>query len=102
MAVVVHRGFFEELPKMEMVDEQEAEIAWFIYDLHQGKSETLDLKPVDIKYTKFESALARISTPEVGEVTVFAKSLETRIKAGKLFGEPPSSLVEPSVEPIDL
>ncbi len=102
MAVVVHRGFFEELPKMELVDENEAEIAWFIYDLQQGKAETLDLKLVDIKYTKFESALARISTPEVGDVDVFAKSLETRIKSGKLFGEPPSSLVEPSVEPINL
>jgi hypothetical protein len=102
MAVVVHRRFFEELPKLETVDDQEAEIAWLIYDLYQGKDEKLELKLVEIKYTKFESALVRISTPEIGEVEVFTKSLEIRIKSGKLFGEPPPSLIEPSVEPIDL
>lgn len=102
MAVVVHRRFFDEIPKLETVDEQEAEIAWLIYDVHQGKTQILELGLVDIKYTKFESALIRISTPEVGEIDVFTKSLETRIKSGKLFGEPPPSLVEPSVEPINL
>ncbi|MGC1378801.1 MAG: NotI family restriction endonuclease [Anaerolineales bacterium] len=102
MAVAVHRCFFEELPEMDMVGEQEAEIAWFIYDLEQGEAETLCLKLVDIKYTKFKAALARISTPEVGEIDVFKKSAETRIKSGNLFGEPLSSLVEPSVEPVDV
>jgi len=102
MAVVVHRCFFEELPEMDLVGEQEAEIAWFIYDLEQGEAETLCLKLVDIKYTKFKVALARISTPEVGEIDVFKKSVDTRIKSGQLLGEPLSSLVEPSVEPVDL
>jgi len=33
MAVVVHRGFFDELPELETVNEEQAEIAWFVYDL---------------------------------------------------------------------
>lgn len=103
MAVAVHHGFFEQLPKMETVEQKDADIAWMIYDLVFDKKVSLfSLQLSEIQYTKFQTALNRITMPEVGDVGQFAKSLEIRVKNGKLFGEPPESPIEPSVEPLDL
>jgi len=103
MAVVVHRGFFDQLPELKTVTPSEAEIAWFVYDLNMDKKTgTYQMQLHHAHYTKFQSALDRIITPETGDIRAFTKTLEKRIVAGRLFGEPPSSLVEPVVEPIDL
>jgi hypothetical protein len=102
-AVVVHRGFFEQLPSLDTVIEREADIAWLIYDLKRDKTtDTYQLHLSDTLYTKFETALSRITMPETGDVNDFMKTLEKRIRSGKLFGAPPSSPVEPAVEPVDL
>jgi hypothetical protein len=102
-AVVVHRGFFEQLPTLETSKEQEADIAWMIYDLERDKTtNTYQLSLFDIQYTKFETALNKITTPETGDVHSFTEALEKRIKNGKLFGTPPSNPVEPAVEPIEI
>lgn len=102
-AVVVHRGFFEQLPTLETSREQEADIAWMIYDLKRDKTtNTYQLSQFDIQYTKFESALSKITTPETGDIHSFTERLEKRIRNGKLFGTPPANPVEPVVEPIDI
>lgn len=103
MAVVVHRGFFERLPELETVEPKEAEIAWLIYDLVLDKAtNTYQMQLGQTRYTKFHTALDRIITPETGDMNKFTATLEKRITSGKLFGEPPSSPMEPSVEPMDL
>jgi hypothetical protein len=103
MAVVVHRGFFDELPDLETTEPDNAEIAWLIYDLAFDKTtNTYQMQLGQTRYTKFHTALDRIITPEIGDMNKFTATLEKRITSGKLFGEPPSSSVEPSVEPIDL
>jgi hypothetical protein len=102
MAVVVHRGFFEELPELESVAEKDAEIAWLVYNLERERADEFDLHISKIRYTRFESALDTITTPQVGNIQNFTTTLETRIKQKKLFGNPPSSQTEPSVEPVDV
>lgn len=102
-AVVVHRGFFEQLPTLEISREKEADIAWMIYDLKRDKTtNTYQLSQFDIQYTKFETALSKITTPETGDIQSFTVALEKRIRKGKLFGTPPANPVEPAVEPIDI
>lgn len=102
-AVVVHRGFFEQLPTLETSREQESEIAWMIYDLKRDKTtNTFQLSLFDIQYTKFETALSKITTPETGDIHGFTDTLENRIRKGKLFGTPPANSAEPAVEPIDI
>lgn len=103
MAVVAHRGFFEQLPRLETTKEKDADIAWMVYDLEFDKKKNLyDLRLSETKYTRFKTALDKITMPEVGDINQFTKALETRVKNRKLFGEPPESALEPSVEPIDL
>jgi hypothetical protein len=102
MAVVVHRGFFEELPELETVNEEQAEIAWFVYDLKRDSgTDAFRLHLSETRYTKFDSALEQIITPKTGNMNDFTKALETRIKKGKLFGNPPSNTIEPTVEPVE-
>ncbi len=100
-AVVVHKGFYEQLPALEEVEKTDAEIAWLIYDLRHDKSHNrYELVRSDVKYTKFESALTTITTPSIGEMTEFLKDLKARIKKGKTMGVPPSSAIAPEVEPL--
>ncbi len=101
MAVVVHQGFFDQLPSLEQVKESEAEIAWMIYDLrHDTAANRYLLESVDVKYTKFESALNTITTPAIGDMADFVKSLKGRIKSGKYMGSPQASEVPPEIEPL--
>lgn len=99
-AVIVHRGFFEQLPKLETVDPSEAEMAWFVYDLEvNGTTGRYHLVRSDVRYTRFESALNTISVPVPGEMSKFMSRLESRIKKGRFNGAPSSTPIEPSVEP---
>jgi hypothetical protein len=53
-AVVVHRGFFEQLPPLETVREQDAEIAWMIYDVERDKTTNMyQLHLSNTLFTKF-------------------------------------------------
>jgi hypothetical protein len=100
-AVVVHKGFYEQLPLLEEVEKSEAEIAWLIYDLqHDESSNRYDLVRSDVKYTKFESALTAITTPSIGEMVDFLKDLKARIKKGKTMGTPLAPGIAPEVEPL--
>lgn len=102
-AVVVHRGFFEQLPPLETTKEEEADIAWMVYDLILDKTtNSYQLSLFASQYTKFETALSKITSPETGDIHSFTVSLEKRINKGKLFGTPPASMVEPVVEPLDI
>jgi hypothetical protein len=101
MAVVVHKGFFDQLPSLKQVEKSEAEIAWMIYDLQHDKvANRYQLEPVDVKYTKFKSALNAITTPAIGDIADFMRYLKGRIKSGKHTGVPQASEVPPEIEPL--
>ena len=101
MAVVVHKGFFDQLPRLKEVDESKAEIAWMIYDFqHDAISNRYMLERRDVKYTKFKSALTTITTPTVGDMADFLKYLKKRVRERKITGSPPPLEVPPEIEPL--
>lgn len=101
MAVVVHRGFFDQLPPLQEFSELSADLAWLIYDLrYDSTTNRYNLQRASIKYTKFENVLSTIATPTVGSVNEFVKYLEGRIRKGKFSGAPSPSSLEPTIEPL--
>jgi hypothetical protein len=101
MAVAVHRAFFDQLPTLKEVDQTEAEIAWFVYDLKYDTAiDRYKLERAEVKYTKFRDALDTIATPEPGNINGFLSYLEARVKTGKFMGTPPQPELPPDVEPL--
>ncbi len=101
MAVVVDDNFFSQLPRLKEANKTNADIAWMIYAFrHDKKSNRYVLDRKDIKYTKFSSALATITTPAIGNMNEFIKYREGRIKKGKIMGVPTPSELAPDVEPL--
>ncbi len=99
MAVVVDENFFDQLPKLEDVDQEFADIAWMIYGFQRNRGR-YTLKRKGIKYTHFEDALTTITTPNVGNVNNFLAYLNDRIAKGKTMGTPARSGIPPEVEPL--
>ncbi len=99
MAVVVDENFFAQLPELEEVDKELADIAWMVYGF-QKKGDRYSMRNKGIRYTQFESALATMTTPEVGEIGDFVSYLKGRIAHGKTMGTPASSGISPDVEPL--
>ncbi|APB33285.1 hypothetical protein GlitD10_0967 [Gloeomargarita lithophora Alchichica-D10] len=77
-AVVVQKSFFETLPNLPRVEQQQAEIAWHLYDL-QRQDDQFDLALNNIFYTEYWSAINRISTPESGRLEDFMEILQQKL-----------------------
>ena len=98
MAVAVHSPFFEQLPALPEVDQENAEIAWLTYDLNQANN-SYKLESARTYYTSFQDALSAITIADAGDVDTFIETLIERIKRGKIMGTPPASELPPDVEP---
>jgi len=77
-AVVVQKSFFETLPNLPRVEQDQAEIAWHLYDL-QRQDDQFDLVLNNIFYTEYWSAINRISTPEPGRLEDFMEILQQKL-----------------------
>lgn len=97
--MVVDESFFAQLPELEEVDRDVADIAWIVYGF-QKKGDRYSLRRKGIRYTQFESALATITTPQVGDVNDFVEYLRDRIAKGKTMGTPTPTGISPDVEPL--
>jgi hypothetical protein len=79
-AVAVDGSFFHTLPAMEEVDQSEAEMAWLVYDLQldrqQNRYRLVRSKTV---YTRFDSALDKITKAEAGDIQTFIEHLQERL-----------------------
>lgn len=79
-AVVLQKTFFETLPALPKVTADQADIAWFLYDLlPDHTTQTFRLTWVDTIYTDFESALQIITTPQPGDMADFIKILQGKL-----------------------
>ena len=79
-AVALHRAFFETLPKLTEVDEEEADIAWLVYELDFIENQNrFQLVPYQTIYTQFRPALQQITTPEAGPLNDFVTELQTKL-----------------------
>lgn len=80
IAVALNKGFFETLPKLEEVRPQDADIAWFVYELHLDHREKVyNLVRHKAVYTKFTESLDRITRSEAGNVKNFIEHLQEKV-----------------------
>lgn len=94
--VALQRSFFETLPSLPTCKKEEADIAWFLYDLVLNEeSKQFNLTLIDTIYTEFEPALLRVTTPEPGNISNFINVLQDRLDE-RLDGNSPdvSSLID--------
>jgi hypothetical protein len=78
-AVVIHRNFFNTLPTMTEVEPQEAELAWLVYDLARDATQNVyKLQRGQTVYTKFESAMLKLTTAEAAPVEQFIEHLQAK------------------------
>jgi hypothetical protein len=76
--IVAQKSFFDTLPILPQVEQDQAEIAWSLYDLEQ-QSDRLNLVLSDTIYTKYWAAINRISTPETGKLEDFLEVLQQKL-----------------------
>jgi len=79
-AVALQKSFFDTLPKLPTVAKEQADIAWFLYDLVWVNSvKQYNLTLVETVYTGFESALSKVTTPEPNSMEDFMDVLQKRL-----------------------
>ncbi len=89
--IAVQKVFFETLPELPQVSQQDAEIAWMLYDL-QPQGEQLNLALTETNYTEYWAALSRISTPQVGKLEDFIEVLQRKLDS-KLDSPPDTQTI---------
>ena len=81
-AVALNKGFYETLPKLKGIPKEEADIAWFVYDLKleddRGEKK-YKLHKIDEIFTEFESSLIKITTSMPGKLEDFIKLLQNKL-----------------------
>ena len=79
-AVVLHRTFYNTLPELPEVAQNEADIAWLIYDLEFIQEQNqYQLVPYKTVYTQFDPALQKITTPQAGPIEEFVSELQAKL-----------------------
>jgi hypothetical protein len=79
-AVALHRAFYETLPDLPEVPQNEADVAWLVYEFRfQQEQNQYQLVPYKTIYTQFRAALQTIATPEAGPVEKFLSELQTKL-----------------------
>ncbi len=92
--VVIQKSFYDTLPPLPEVPQEEADIAWFLYDLVFNATDyQYHLTLIKVVYTEFDTALSAVITPQVGEIDKFINLLQTKLDAKETFSpENPKSL----------
>ncbi|MBA2391784.1 MAG: hypothetical protein H0V70_03470 [Ktedonobacteraceae bacterium] len=91
-AVAVDNNFFNTLPRMDEVSQEEAEMAWLVYDLELNSSQTrYRLSRSRTVYTQFIPALDKITTAEPGNVQNFIEHLQEKLDEKLESGAPPDA-----------
>ena len=91
-AVALDSSFFNTLPELEEVNRQEGEIAWLIYDLvHDHATNLYTLQKTRTVYTRFESALTKITRSDPGDINEFVTVLQSKLDDKLENGSPPDA-----------
>ena len=88
--VAIHRAFHATLPAMPECEPDDAEVVWLVYDLERNPDKnSTGLVMVGEVFTRLEESIARIMSPEIGDVNGFVDILQRRLDA-VLSGHPPT------------
>lgn len=78
--VVIQKSFFDTLPAMPHTTKENADIAWFLYDLKYNEADQCNhLVLVDTIYTEFQSALEHVIYTKPGDVADFLNLLQGKL-----------------------
>ena len=78
--VVIQKSFFDTLPTVPRTSKDEADIAWFLYDLEFDKTDhQYHLVLKDIVYTEFQAALQRVIYTKPGNMGDFLSLLQGKL-----------------------
>lgn len=77
--VVIQESFYKTLPNLPEVPVEEADIAWFLYDLvYDTTDNQYHLELVRTIYTEFSQALNMVITPKAGSIKDFYDLLQNK------------------------
>ncbi len=80
ICVALDEGFYNTLPELPLVEKNEADVAWLIYNLTlDEKMNCYHLIRKKIVYTKFHDALNTISISEPGDIRQFIALLQSKL-----------------------
>ena len=80
MAVAIDRPFLEQLPDLPSVAKSKADVCWLVYELAKDRQSGLyRLQSHKTIYTKFTSALERITTANPGDPEDFRRVLQKKL-----------------------
>lgn len=78
--VVIQESFYNTLPELSEVPKEQADIAWFLYDLVWDSTDKMyHLTLVRTVYTEFTEALNVVTTPKAGDVSLFINLLQNKL-----------------------
>ena len=78
--VVIQKSFFDTLPTLPQTTKENADIAWFLYDLEYNKQEKRNhLVLVDTVYTEFHAALQQVIYTKPGQMSDFLTLLQGKL-----------------------
>lgn len=90
--VALHRAFFETLPKLLEVKQEEADAAWLVYELDFIEAQNrFQLVACETIYTQFKPALQKITTPEAGPIDEFINELQAKLDTKLENAYPPDA-----------
>jgi hypothetical protein len=79
-AVALQKTFFDTLPALPQVNKDQADIAWYLYDLVlRPDGSKYDLQLVETVYTEFEPALLTVTNPIPGNIEDFKAILQDKL-----------------------
>ena len=79
-AVAIHKSFYATLPTLPEVSPEDADIAWFLYDLEYVPQENrFRLGRYSTVYTAFEPAMLKITSAPAGPVSDFIAHLQEKL-----------------------
>lgn len=94
--VVIQESFYSTLPELPEVPKEQADIAWFLYDLiYDSTDNQYHLTLVRTIYTEFNRALNAVITPCAGNVENFVDILQSKLDSKKSISpDKPNTIID--------
>ena len=78
--VVLQKSFFDTLPPLPQTAKENADIAWFLYDLqYNAKDRRNHLVLAEVVYTEFHAALQQVIYTKPGDMPAFLALLQGKL-----------------------
>ena len=78
-AVVLDRAFIDTLPPLPTVSEEEADLAWLVYDFEKTDDGRYRMVKDEVLYTSFEASMLKVSKTQAGPIDAFVGKLQEKL-----------------------